>query len=81
MHTLGLWSLGISLVTGGTSLVADRWEPRRVARLLTETGIEQMILVPTFLSQLLAVVRGARARLPRLREVAVRGHRTPHLGW
>jgi cyclohexanecarboxylate-CoA ligase len=73
MHMLGLWSLGISLVTGGTSLVADRWEPRRVARLLAETGIEQMILVPTFLSQLLAVVREERTRLPRLREVTVGG--------
>ncbi|MDX6389902.1 MAG: cyclohexanecarboxylate-CoA ligase [Streptosporangiaceae bacterium] len=36
MHALGLWSVSLSLITGGTALLVDRWEPRRVARLLAE---------------------------------------------
>jgi cyclohexanecarboxylate-CoA ligase len=39
MHVLGLWSVSLSLITGGAALLVDRWEPRRVARLLAETGI------------------------------------------
>jgi cyclohexanecarboxylate-CoA ligase len=73
MHALGLYSLCLSLTTGGTSLLTDRWEPRRAARMLAEAGIEQMVLVPTFLSQLLAVVREDGIRLPRLREVVAGG--------
>jgi cyclohexanecarboxylate-CoA ligase len=73
MHVLGLWSVSLSLTTGGATLLVDRWEPRGVARLLVETGIEQLILVPTFLSELLAAVREGDIRLPRLREVTVGG--------
>jgi len=73
MHALGLWSLCLSLAAGGASLITDRWEPRRVARLLAETGVQQVILVPSFLSQLLAMVREDGIRLPRLREVTIGG--------
>jgi cyclohexanecarboxylate-CoA ligase len=61
------------LITGGATMLVDRWEPRRVARLLAETGVEQVALVPTFLSELLAVVREDGIRLPRLRELTVGG--------
>ena len=73
MHVLGLWSVSPSLITGGAALLADRWEPRRVARLLAETGMEQMILVPSFLGEFLAVVREDGIRLPRLREITAGG--------
>ena len=36
MHVLGLWSVSLSLTTGGAALLVDRWEPRHVARLLAE---------------------------------------------
>ena len=73
MHVLGLWSISLSLITGGAALLVDRWEPRRVARLLAETGMEQVILVPSFLGEFLAVVREDGIRLPRLREITVGG--------
>jgi cyclohexanecarboxylate-CoA ligase len=73
MHGLGLWSVSLSLITGGATLLLDRWEPRRVVRLLAETGMEQLILVPSFLSELLAVVREDGIRLPRLRELTAGG--------
>jgi cyclohexanecarboxylate-CoA ligase len=73
MHVLGLWSVALSLITGGTALLADRWEPRRVARLLAETRMEQVILVLSFLGELLAVVREEGIRLPRLREITAGG--------
>jgi acyl-CoA synthetase (AMP-forming)/AMP-acid ligase II len=71
MRVLGLWSVSLSLIAGGTALLVDSWEPRRVARLLAEAGMEQMILVPSFLGELLAVVREDGIRLPRLREITV----------
>jgi cyclohexanecarboxylate-CoA ligase len=58
-------------------LLVDRWDPRRVAELLAETGTEQLALVPPFLSELLAVLREEGIRLPRLREVAVAGSAIP----
>lgn len=73
MHVLGLWSVSLSLITGGATLLVDRWEPRRAARLLAETGMEQVILVPSFLDEFLAVVREDGIRLPRLREITVGG--------
>jgi cyclohexanecarboxylate-CoA ligase len=73
MHALGLWSLCVSLASGGASVLTERWEPQRVARLLAETGTEQAILVPGFLSQLLAVLREENIRLPALREITVGG--------
>jgi cyclohexanecarboxylate-CoA ligase len=73
MHALGLWSVSLSLITGGTALLVDRWEPRRIARLLAETVMEQVILVPTFASELLAVVRDDGIRLPQLRELTAGG--------
>ena len=73
MHVLGLWSVSLSLITGGAALLVDRWEPRRIVRLLAETGMEQVILVPSFLGELLAVVREDGIRLPRLREITVGG--------
>jgi cyclohexanecarboxylate-CoA ligase len=73
MHVLGLWSVSLSLITGGATLLVDRWEPRRVARLLAETGVEQVILVPSFLNELLTVVREDGVRLPQLREVTAGG--------
>ena len=73
MHVLGLWSVSLSLTTGGAALLVDRWEPRHVARLLAETGMEQVILVPSFLGEFLAVVREDGIRLPRLREITAGG--------
>ncbi len=73
MHALGLASVSLSLVTGGTTLLVDQWEPRSVARLLAETGIEQVILVPLFLNELLAAIRKDDIRLPQLRELTVAG--------
>ena len=73
MHVLGLWSVSLSLTTGGAALLVDRWEPRHVARLLAETGMEQVILVPSFLGEFLAVVREDGIRPPRLREITAGG--------
>ena len=73
MHVLGLWSVSLSLTTGGAALLVDRWEPRHVVRLLAETGMEQVILVPSFLGEFLAVVREDGIRLPRLREITAGG--------
>ncbi len=73
MHVLGFWSVALSLYTGGTALLTERWEPRRVARLLAVTGTEQVILVPSFLSELLTVLREDGIELPRLRELTVGG--------
>jgi cyclohexanecarboxylate-CoA ligase len=73
MHVLGWWSVSLSLVTGGATLLVDRWEPKRAARLLAETGIEQVILVPAFLGGFLAAVREEDIRLPQLREITVGG--------
>jgi cyclohexanecarboxylate-CoA ligase len=61
------------LITGGVTLLVDRWEPRRVARLLAEAAIGQVAMVPSFLGEFLAVVREDGIRLPRLREVTVGG--------
>jgi cyclohexanecarboxylate-CoA ligase len=47
MRVLGLWSVSLSLIAGGTALLVDSWEPRRVARPPAEAGMEQMILVMT----------------------------------
>jgi cyclohexanecarboxylate-CoA ligase len=77
MHAVGLLSVSLSLITGGAALLVDRWEPRRVARLLAETGMEQMILVPSFLSELLAVVREDGIRLPRMRDLTATGTAIP----
>jgi cyclohexanecarboxylate-CoA ligase len=73
MHALGLWSFSLSLVTGGSTLLVDQWEPGTVARLLAETGIERVILVPVFLNELLAAIRKDGIRLPQLREITVSG--------
>ena len=73
MHAAGLNSVFVSLTTGGAVLLVERWEPRRVAQLLVETGMEQLALVPSFLSELLAVVREDGVRLPKLREVSALG--------
>ena len=73
MHVLGLWSVSLSLTTGGAAFLVDRWEPRHVARLLAETGMEQVILVASFLGEFLAVVREDGIRLPRLREITAGG--------
>lgn len=73
MHVLGLWSASLSLVTGGSTLLSDRWEPTRTALLLAEAGTERMILVPSFLTELLAAVRKDDIPLPRLREITVGG--------
>ncbi|MCH6170632.1 AMP-binding protein [Pseudonocardia alaniniphila] len=73
MHGLALWSASLSLTTGGATLLVERWEARRVVRLLTETGIEQLVLVPSFLSELLAAVREDGIRLPQLRELTATG--------
>jgi cyclohexanecarboxylate-CoA ligase len=77
MHVLGLWSVSLSLISGGAALLADRWEPRGVARLLAETGMEEVILVPSFLGEFLALVREDGIRLPRLREITVGGTAIP----
>lgn len=77
MHLLGVWSASLTLITGGTSLLVDRWEAGVVARLLAETGVEQALLPPRFLAEFLAVVRADGIRLPRLRELTGGGTAIP----
>ncbi|WIX76744.1 AMP-binding protein [Amycolatopsis carbonis] len=73
MHAVGLLCASVSLVAGGATLLVDRWQAHRVAQLLAETGLEELMLVPSLLSELLAMVREEGIRLPRLREVTVAG--------
>jgi cyclohexanecarboxylate-CoA ligase len=73
MHGLAVCSVSLSFATGGASLLVDRWDPRRVAGLLAETGIEDVLIVPSMLSELLAAVREENIRLPGLREVTASG--------
>jgi cyclohexanecarboxylate-CoA ligase len=73
MHAIGVLSFSLSLITGGVTLLVDRWEPRRVAGLLAEAGVEQMVLVPSFLGEFLGALREEGTRLPRLRDVTVGG--------
>ena len=77
MHALAVLSTSLSLVTGGTALLVDRSEPRRVARLLAETGMERVMLTPSFLTELLAAVSEDGIRLPRLREITAAGTTIP----
>ncbi|WP_326834919.1 AMP-binding protein [Amycolatopsis rhabdoformis] len=73
MHVVGLLGASVSFVTGGALLLVDRWQARGVAQLLVETAIEHVILVPSFLSELLAAVHQDGIRLPRLREITMAG--------
>lgn len=73
MHALGRWSVALSLTTGGVSLLSERWEARHSAQLLAENAIEEIVLPPGYLSELLTAVREEGIRLPRLREVTVGG--------
>ncbi|MEV4602969.1 AMP-binding protein [Amycolatopsis sp. NPDC049253] len=73
MHGLAMCYVVLSFATGGTTLLVDRWDPRRIAELLAEAGTEQLVLVPTLLSELLAAVREDGVQLPRLREVITSG--------
>lgn len=73
MHAAGLTSAMVAWISGGASLLVERWDPGRVARLLAETGMERMFLVPAYLSALLAAIREEDIRLPRLRTVVTGG--------
>lgn len=75
MHMLGPWSVMQSMTTGGASLLVDRWDARVVAPLLAETQVEQMILVPSMLGELLTAVRERAIGLPSLHQVATGGDR------
>src|SRR6202012_5526995 len=60
--------------TGGTALITDQWDPPVTARLLAQERIERLVLVPSFLAELLDALSAAgRPELPALREVTAVG--------
>lgn len=73
MHVLCLWSAGLSLITGGATLLVDRWEPREVARLVAEIAIEQVLMPPAYLTEFLSAVQEDGVELPALKEITTGG--------
>jgi cyclohexanecarboxylate-CoA ligase len=81
-HSLGhlagqLTSVFLPLLSGGTAVLLEEWEPAAALRLLEDTGCTFLAAAPVFLDGLVAVSRETGRLLPALRDVVTLGTVVP----